>query len=164
MAEAQTPKRYARDFAEGECAFDHIDESSGLRARVLRGFASFCAYVGVQTEHPLAGLEDFEFDCHWGITWSNWGDDQHLPAGWYWWGWDYAHASDKMHFANLPPEVQAKLDAIWANAPRGLGHGKDWTVEEVTQDALDVLVTLREQLAHSAALAALAMPMAQRPG
>lgn len=160
MPDSEKPKRYARDFAVGEVVFDHTDADSGLRALVLRGSWAFCAYVGVQADHTLAGLEELEFRCHWGITWSAWGDDAPHPAGWYWWGWDYGHAFDKVDFPDLPPGLQARLDALRDLYPT---PSKDWTVEEVTQDALDVLVTLREQLAHSAELAQLALPPAQRP-
>jgi hypothetical protein len=160
MEGSDKPKRYARDFAVGERAFDHTDVESGLRALVTRGGFSFCAYVGVQADHTLAGLEDFEFDCHWGVNWSSWGDGDYLPTGWYWWGWDYGHAFDRVDFPGLPPEVQARLDAMWESFQM---PQKDWTVEEVTQDALDVLVTLREQLAHSEQLATLALPAARRP-
>jgi hypothetical protein len=166
VPDSEKPKRYARDFTFGERLFDHIDLGSGLRALVLRGPFCFCAYVGVQADHTLAGLEEFDFECHWGITWKSWGDDEFLPAGWYWWGWDYGHAGDRMDLPEMPPEFKElfdELDELLASEGIVKRAPKDWTVEEVTQDALDVLVTLREQLAHSAQLAQLALPAPQRP-
>lgn len=150
------PPRRARDFAPGQVLFDFTDAQSGLRALVVRGPYSFCAYVGVQADHALAGLEEFEFDCHWGITWRAWGDDAPNPAGWYWWGWA-GHAGDRLAFdlQPLPPEIARQLERL-------LRGTKDWTVEEVALHAQDVLMQLREQLAHSAELAQLALPASQR--
>lgn len=168
--DASRPKRHARDFAPGEQLFDYTDAQSGLRALVLRGPFSFCAYVGVQADHTLAGLEEFEFACHWGITWRSWGDDTFLPANWYWWGWDYGHAFDQVVLDTPGVEAPPELRELLARAQRAMDRmatsmgrtPKDWTLEEVQLHATDVLIALREQLAHSQELAQLALPVAQR--
>ena len=164
MDEPDRPKRYARDFKVGDVIWDYTDPESGLRALVARGTFALVAYVGVQADHTLAELEDFDFRCHGDITWRAWGEGEcGREQGWYWWGWDYGHAFDRPHF-DLPAHLQAEMDAmlerIWKDSPF---KPKDWTVEEVCDDAVNVLVELKEALAHSAELAQLALPKAKRP-
>jgi hypothetical protein len=73
-----------------------------LRFVIKRGGA-LCAYIGIPYQHPkygthrAAGLSQDEapnIPCHGGVTYS----DHFLPVspigGWWWYGWDYAHAGD----------------------------------------------------------------------
>jgi len=82
-----------------------------------------CGYVGVPAEHPwykmkynqcLEGCEgepnsldptittwhcshdtpECLIDVHGGLTYSGMGDDEYLPAGYWWFGFDCAHAWD----------------------------------------------------------------------
>lgn len=151
MSDAGAP-RFARDYTcDGTLIKDVVDPNSGLRVIVIRGGFSFCAYVGVQQTHVFAGLEELCFRCHHSITFKGWGDGLLRPEGWFWWGWDYAHAGDVIEIADieaLPQELQKQLGDL---ARRFLiqaegREAKDWTIEEVLEDALDVLMTLSGEL------------------
>ncbi|KVP75585.1 hypothetical protein WJ96_07705 [Burkholderia ubonensis] len=127
---------------------------------------SFCAYVGVKADHALAELEELWFPCHFGINYRGWGK-QGSPreAGWYWWGWDYAHWRDHVDYqAMLPPDasdeekkVFEKVNALMNRSEPyyGFGPRKKWTVDEVFEDALDALMELKTSLEKSKTLTAL---------
>lgn len=135
--------RYAEDFQPGSTIWSYTHESSGLRALVLRGPFSFCAYVGVQTNHVLTAMEDLDFRCHWGISYQGWGTPHFLPEGWYWWGWDYAHYGDASVFSKEElGELHGLINAL-------LGRGKRWSIEEVQEDALNVVQELWTFLSQS---------------
>lgn len=139
---------------------DYVDPSSGLRILVTRGLASFCAYVGVQSDHALAGLDTLEFDCHFGITFQDWGQAGTVwPEGWYWWGWDYGHFTDCLE---LPPDLAESAgtdcpelaDAIarinlMLGGSFAMTPGKKWMLSEVFEDAVDVLMNLKTALEQS---------------
>ena len=112
----------------GKIVFDEFDE--GLRFIIMRGPYHWCAYVGIPSEHPLAGFayDDLPVDCHGGLTFSSDGGGERKgkpspwPEGYWWYGWDYGHLGDKSFY----------------------GEGKDysfkeneqnWTVEEVKKDS-----------------------------
>ena len=80
-----------------EVLLDTIDKETGFRIIILSLGTHPCAYVGIPVNHPFAGwdCEDVGFiDCHGGITYSREGDGDYLPEGYWWYGWDYAHADD----------------------------------------------------------------------
>jgi hypothetical protein len=92
-------------------------EQDGVRCLVVDGGIGLCAYVGVPEGHPIAGKEcDDEalrdLEVHGGLTFAGEGDGKYRPTGWYWYGWDDAHAGDYLSWA-----------------PR-LG-GRRWTVDDV---------------------------------
>lgn len=150
-----TAFRYAKDFPEGTVCVDLQEPQTGLRGMVIRGPFSFCAYVGAPENHALYSLEELEFRCHFGITFRGQGSEVGcLPAGWYFFGWDYAHFTDRLALDPLQGlvfgdsrEAEA-LQALFEKTTSGQFR-KDWTVEEVTEDVLDVLVELREALQQS---------------
>ena len=138
---------------------------------MTRGYTSFCAYVGVRADHALESLEELEFSCHWGITFrGNASAEMPLDAEWYWWGWDYAHAFDAFEF---PPETIAALEEHLEDHPgltallgAGERHGRNrkrWTLDEVFEDALDVVMDLKNALSHSKELAGLLTRAAPQP-
>lgn len=149
-------RRYARDFLSDAPLRDYVDPESGLRVLVLRGTLSFCAYVGVKADHALAGLEELEFKCHCGITFQTWGRANSLwPEGWYWWGWDYAHCTDAFDLPGIDdPKIKQQLEEFQARLADMFGGlslpdripSKKWTLEEVFEDALDVMMELKEAL------------------
>lgn len=157
--------KYASDFPYGYLVKDYTDPDTGLRVIVRAGTVSFCAYVGVQTGHVLAELDDLEFDCHQGITYREWGSKETgFPEGWFWWGWDYAHFCDKTEFSleDLPPESQKRVQELKSALEEALEDmlgmdlsnipkrkTKRWTADEVFQDALEVLLELKTALSHS---------------
>lgn len=145
--------KYASDFPPGHLVKDYSDPASGLRIQVRVGRVSFCAYVGVQADHTLASLEDFDFDCHHHITFRDFGSDHGvLPGSWYWWGWDYAHFTDVMELNDVPPSShltglfgEPDLDEDLPSLP----NPKRWTADEVFQDALDVMLEIKNSLGAS---------------
>lgn len=160
MPEPVSPRRFITEFQPGELLHDFIDPETGLRFLVTRGWFSFCAYVGVQADHALAGLEEFRFRCHWGVNYQAWGQaDSPLAAGWYWWGWDYGHAGDVVSFMqglpeNISDEELAHIKRMEdlrndTSSRSGLPPGKNWTLEEVVEDSFDVLMELRNGLKES---------------
>lgn len=157
--------QYASDFPYGYIVKDYTDPETGLRVLVRVGTFSFCGYVGVQAGHVLADLEELAFDCHQGNTYQDWGcKETGLPEGWFWWGWDYAHFCDESEFgfADLPPDVQARVLETNEALAEALGDilGMDfssipkpkterWTADDVFQDALDVMLELKNALSKS---------------
>lgn len=167
--------RYAADFREGEVCHDFTDPESGLRVQVSRGFVAFTAYVGVRADHALAGLEELSFKCHWGITWTGWGESsegQLRPKDWFFWGWDYGHSLDGWALPDaflaieddeLRREVEQHFSSHTRTEPSEFGlPRKHWTLEEVIEDAHDVLFELKEALRQSEELSGLLMPQAAR--
>lgn len=76
------------DFEE----FDYQD----IKCKVIRNeeMLSLCGYAGVNKQHPLYGLSDYEvqelLDCHGGVTFvGTFPDDER----WYF-GFDCSHSSD----------------------------------------------------------------------
>ena len=117
----------------------------GVRFLIMRGPAALCAYVGVPESHPLAGQEydNLPLDCHGGLTYSRAGA-KHWPAGWYWYGWDYAHSGDYATYYDERPLA-------------GFDHSdeKKWTPRAVEADAwtalyeFNKLVRLAESIAKA---------------
>lgn len=100
-------------------------EQDRLRLMIRRGGGSLCAYVGVPVSHPWAGkhYDTIEVDCHGGLTFSDDGDGKMWPAGWYWFGWDYAHLGDV---------------TTYDSSRFGL-HDTEWTVPMVKAELLDAI-------------------------
>lgn len=162
MAEPTDLLRFASDYPVNAVLRDYTDDTSGLRYLVVRGPFSFCAYVGVPADHALSSLEELDFECHYGITFQQWGAaGTPWPEGWYWWGWDYGHYCDRIDWeamlpAGTPKEVELEFLRM-AQSLDGLGGLKthDWTLAEVTEDVLTAMSALAEQLAQSQAFASL---------
>jgi hypothetical protein len=123
----------------------YLDEQSeGIRTVVLRGPASVNAYLGVPVGHPLAGgsYDDLSLDVHGGLTFG--GTFKEFP-GWYFYGWDYAHAGDKMlHTREVIAIIGEDRD------------GRYWSPEDVISEARDAeydfrkLVRLAERISSAA--------------
>lgn len=126
----------------GRIVFDKFQD--GIRFIVLRGPASWCAYVGIPKDHPLAG---FDYDdlmgvsAHGGLTYAGNGIEG-VPEGYYWYGWDYAHSWDVSIYDH---EYNKTRDA----------KSKDWTVDEVVQDSQETIwdfkrmTTLAEKIVNN---------------
>lgn len=135
----------ADKFELGQIVRDFKDPS-GLRGIVMRGGMSWCAYVGAPNEHPMHGLEELRFPCHFGINFTAQGEDTlSLPHGFFWWGWDYAHFSD---MPAVPPEMQELTNRVI-----GKRRLKVWTADEVGQHVLDALTSLRQSIERDRDLA-----------
>lgn len=115
----------------GTIYHDEFDE--GIRFIVMRGPASLCAYAGIPIKHPLAGkdYDDLPVEAHGGLTFSQKGKggDGCWPKGYWWYGWDYAHAGD-FSFYSLTGKYSLGLDE------------KKWIVKEVIEDSWDALYGL----------------------
>lgn len=120
------------DMKPGQIAKDWDED--GVRVLVMRGQASLCAYVGIPTDHPLAGIDwtVIILECHGGCTYSEEGHGEgDLPKGYYWYGWDYAHLGDALTFA-FDDTLPVKMSI-------GCGPGdKQWGVKEVIAEATEV--------------------------
>jgi len=130
----RTPERRPDDI--GFVYHDWVDRGDDehdtpIRAMVVESTASLTAYVGLPLDHPLAGqsYDDFRLDVHGGLTYASAGGTPSFPAGWYWYGWDYAHSRDL-----------SKLDITY-----GTGHpgAHDWTIPEVYAETQDAVHQLR---------------------
>ena len=119
---------------------DYLIVGTDFRALVIHTGFSMCAYIGVPKSHWLSNMEDLQFDCHWGVTFSGEGDGQLRPEGWYWYGWDYAHYGDHIAFpeGSIPPQLAEHFNNIF--------RGKKWTLAEVEQDVLDAAINLSESM------------------
>lgn len=160
MTTPPTAPRHLSDFPEEGVLWDFCDAESGLRVLVVRSFMNFCAYIGVTDARRSELPEDFRPECHRGITFSGFGGpDSFCPAGWYWWGWDYgsgfdvqrlpasAHRSIEELLDVLPEQEREQLRALLpGRAPSARYRSKDWTVDEIREEALDVLMATRQKL------------------
>jgi hypothetical protein len=97
----------------------------------------FRGYLGVPEDHWIADMDALEFECHGGITFRGLGDDDHRPVGWYWFGWDYQHLSDKpvLPTEGMPSELVSMLE-------KHFSPGKNWTVEEIEHELIDAAIAL----------------------
>ena len=63
-------------------------------------------YVGVPLDSPLAGMDfaDLPIRVNWGLTYGAEGEGGDLrPKGWYWFGFDCAHAGDQVPAIHMMP-------------------------------------------------------------
>lgn len=97
------------------------DADEGCRFVILRGPCSVCAYVGIPATHPLAGMnyDQVPLNVHGGLTFSDKGDFLGL-AGWWFYGWDYAHCGDFTVY----------------DEKYGRGDDKKWTPKLVADDSM----------------------------
>jgi hypothetical protein len=137
----------AKNFNQGEIIKDWME--GGIRCLIMRGPASFCAYLGVPEGHPLEGFsyDDIPLDCHGGLTFAGINKSGGTrPKNWYFYGWDYAHAGDKCHYEIELPQ--------FSEVGKIIENGKDWTDEEVEHEIRSVLydfkiiVNLAEKIAN----------------
>ena len=99
---------------------------NGVRYLIMRGPSSINAYMGVPQNHPLWGFDydSIPLDVHGGLTYASEGKG-HWPAGWWWYGWDYAHAGDDVFYY-----LDGKTPAIL--------RGEQWTVEKIRGEIWNV--------------------------
>jgi len=83
-------------------------EHAGLKCLIIRHpeLGHLCGYLAVKRGHPCYGkfydylpYEDlFPVDVHGGLTFSQEGDGKEYPKGYWWLGFDCAHAYDIVPF------------------------------------------------------------------
>lgn len=127
----------ARDFTKDRNEFLRVTDwrEDGLWVIIYSlGGRNFCTYIGIPVDHPLAGFsyEDLpSIDCHGGLTYAQAGEGgKWRPEGYYWYGWDYAHAGDKTWYGDDTP----KFDF----------DEKDWTLKEVKDDAWSAIYDFKK--------------------
>lgn len=113
----------------------HDEFNEGVRFIVMRGPASLCAYVGIPIDHPLAnqGYDDLPIVAHGGLTFASKGRDA-WPEGFYWYGWDYAHAGD-CAFYDDEFRVAGKVNL-----------DKKWLVKDVIDNSWETLYEFKKLL------------------
>lgn len=95
------------------------------------------AYVEVPIEHKYCNkhYDDINIEVHGGLTYSSdcllvkINPDEYAPGYWFI-GWDYAHAGDYVGFQERYPETQR--------------NDKKWTTEEIFEDVKSVIKQLKE--------------------
>jgi len=135
----------------GRIVFDKFEE--GLRFIVMRGPAAWCAYIGIPEDHPLAGFSYDDLpsvDAHGGLTYAGKSTetDKWRTAGYYWYGWDYAHLGDMSVY-----DHRKEMQEIAAKYP-GLEPEHDWTIDEVVKDAWGALYDFKKLLKFAEAIKA----------
>lgn len=109
-----------------------------IRCVIMRSSASLCAYLGVATTHRLAGehYDNMEINCHGGLTYAGEGDGGYLPIGYYFYGWDYAHAYDYPFYNDLYPikDMYEKDPEMKAYRERQKREDRRWLVQDVLKD------------------------------
>lgn len=93
-----------------------VDDNSGYPMLIVRihGSGHLCGYVGVHDSHPFHG-KDYddealqEIDVHGGLTYSSDSGPGQEPDGFWWFGFDCAHAGD------LAPGMATILKGTYRN-------------------------------------------------
>lgn len=102
----------------------------GLPCLAARGPAgSWCGYVAVPRGHPYyhRDYDHCRVECHGGLTFCG----QRLPGeGWWWLGWDYAHAFDYM------PALGAVVADLMRERPEALPGRREtyWPLALVSEE------------------------------
>ncbi len=124
--------------------FDRLLAGTPFRGLIIHRFVGLCAYIGVPNEHWMAEMDELVLQVHGSITFRGPGGDGYRPEGWYWWGWDYQHASD---YCEVPEEIQEVIPPELSEIMKShMSHGKKWTVAEVEQDLIDAAVELHARV------------------
>jgi len=119
--------KHARDLAKSKKEYKEVASwfDEGVRVSIMSLHHYFTAYLGIPVSHPLAGFDydDLSLGVHGGLTYSRKGDGDYLPKGYWWYGWDYAHAGDAVYYGG---------DDFCIG-------DHDWTLEEVKGEVQDAL-------------------------
>lgn len=115
---------------------------------ILHNTLAICAYIGVPSEHCLAGMEKLHFECAEDITYRDYGDGFFRPSGFFWYGWIYDMPINAEQMfgpdffgADVPPELVQHF--------KTLNEGKKrWTEQEIQCDLIDAAMSLQEVLAR----------------
>ena len=105
-------------------------EVKGFVFKIISYGSHPCAYVGCPLDHPIATSDDFDVDCHGGLTFGQPGDGELFDEELYWIGWDYAHGGDFFLY------YDSELTPI-----EGL-PGRKWTVFEILDEVKHVVDVL----------------------
>ncbi len=116
-------------------------EHDGLKCRILRNseLGHLCGYVAVPKGHPCYGKDYdhipyddlFTVEVHGGLTFSRAGDGDTWPEGYWWLGFDCAHAWD------LVPYMPFGSSGTYRNFQYVRRETKDLADQVVTLDFID---------------------------
>ena len=127
----------ARDFKKDTLVKEWIED--GIKAVIISRHSHFTAYLGIPADHPLSGFsyDDLPLSVHGGLIFGSEGMEK-FPKGYFYYGWDYAHAGDYTYFDYRPDKLES--------------DEHDWTLEEVEKEVKEaiydfkVLVNLAEKI------------------
>lgn len=95
--------------------YENLDKPSGYPVAIIRsyGTGALCGYVGVPRSNRYYGrdYDDLHVDVHGGLTYSRDRKPGQQPNGYWWFGFDCAHAGDF-----VPAIARLRLDFRF-NAP-----------------------------------------------
>lgn len=116
--------KYYKERLDEPIVLDRGTEN-GFQYRIYNIGTHPCAYIGVDIEHPLAGhdYDNLPINVHGGLTYARKGRGGYLPLGYWWYGWDYAHAGDYVGYKTY---VRDKSD------------DKKWITDEIKKHVWDV--------------------------
>ena len=129
------------DMVNDEAGKVYVDKTDGkIRYLVMRGPACLCGYIGIASDHPMAGksYDDIDINVHGGLTYGTEGNGKQWPKWFYWYGWDYAHAGDYCFFydtVDFFPMLHERTD-------------KKWLVSDVEAEIISVLPAFRALMSH----------------
>lgn len=125
---------------------DRLDfEYKGFKCKILRqpNYGHLCGYVGLPSGHPYyhKGYQDIPVIVHGGFTFAEPGDGEQFELGYWWIGFDCAHAGDIAPYMGmrLAQSMVRKEDEEYRD------------IDFVTQEIKDLV----EQLTPEGVLAAL---------
>ena len=120
-----------------------------IQLMIRRGMA-WCAYVGIPMKYRITkNYNDIDIECHGGLTFGEKGvDDSEYKKGYFWYGWDYGHFGDYVHYS---VEMEGKkfdkrtkdykaVKTVFneMNKSHKENGDKDWKLSEVVSDLFDV--------------------------
>lgn len=116
-------------------------EEDGIACAIMRGSASWCAYVGIHRKHLKAGFDtrDIPLRVHWGLSYAGRGIGANLEINNWWYGWDYGHSGDDFAFRYEEPlksQVYDKNDLLREKFAM-LPPDHRWTIPEVELEVKD---------------------------
>lgn len=117
-------------YSDDECWVEDLDKGKYLGYHYLvRSYGTHpCCYISIPNGEAI---DTVSLPCHGGVTYCEdvYPYQEEATDGFYWIGWDYAHAGDYQVYS-------------YAN------RGKKWTTEELVQDCKDVIEAVDEILAE----------------
>ncbi|GAI24829.1 unnamed protein product [marine sediment metagenome] len=123
-------------------------EHAGLKCLILRHheFGHLCGYVAVPKGHPCHG-KDYDHtpyddlipvEVHGGLTFSREGDGDTWSKGYWWFGFDCAHAWDLIpYMTSLMSDLKALMSTLMSSTYKNFRY-----VRRETEDLAEQVVTL----------------------
>jgi len=122
---------------------DYTIHGTDFKGLIVRGPFGLLAYIGVPLAHWAADMEELYFPCHQGVSFREVGDGHLRPEGYYWYGWDYCHAGDRI---SLPKAIEEMLEADGFFDLFPKSNTKAWGIAEVEAELFDAAGSLLSSL------------------